>query len=889
MSPDDVANTTIVLPGTRAIRFFHHYALKNNRSEPVSLLPRCTTMGLLIEAITPFEVCSGDQLIPLLYRSARDVGFPVRDFDAFYSIASTLLADFAEIDHGLCNPELFFKSLRDYKDIDDWSFAMEPLTANQESQLNFWDKLGQLYRTFRANCFEQKTLTPAQNTRWAAENRDRLLLPRNGQYCFAGFNAFTAAENQLIDLLIAEDRARVVWDLSPYYLQPGHQAGIFLPERESRSQQWMTVDIEDRPVQISVTGVSGDIDQAMQLRSILQAIPEKEWPETVVILTSDHLLPVVLEHGIPAGMHYNSSIGRMPDQLPVLGLFRAMMRCLRLMMVTAAGGIHIPTEEVKNLLAAWRSCSGQSSASDLNAAQLRSTMMAHEEVAALFGVSPPGKALLDFLQPGSVSKDALSSWTGWWVERAQETGGRDPYGLSEKLLSIITETAGTLQNEGIQCSWTTVGQMVERRMTELHLFTEGDPFSGVQIMGMLETRALDFRHVIILGCEEGKLPVTGQLQSYIPFDLRTHFDLPGEWKKESVYAYYFYRLLHCTEYLHLLYSNAENEMYSAEKSRFIRQLEMEYCRINPNAVYRETSQAPDFNPDIRINRERMIERSDWVQDQIKAWMKRGVSASKLNEFVRCPLDFAFKNIVRARESEPDEIITPAVKGDILHTVLEQWYEPYIGKPLKASFDPDELAGILAKNMADKLWAGYRKQGQLRFYEQLFHRELQTLLECDNQRLQQVPATLVAVEQRLHIDDHLGDIPYRLVGVVDRCERNADGLYVIDYKTGKVEPSDLQWSDAERAMRKDKLVQMMVYGLLSAAHYNDAVIRCGIYSIPGIDHGLMPVREGRELLNFAGADNRQNAREVIRTILEKIVHSPEPFKHQANAAFCQHCL
>ncbi|MGV6845827.1 MAG: PD-(D/E)XK nuclease family protein, partial [Lutibacter sp.] len=437
---------------------------------------------------------------------------------------------------------------------------------------------------------------------------------------------------------------------------------------------------------------------------------------------------------------------------------------------------------------------------------------------------------------------------------------------------------------------TTYFQFFKQILSSEKLFFKGEPLSGLQIMGMLETRMLDFDNVILTSMNEGIIPKGKQDNSFIPLDIKKYFNLPTYQEKDAVFAYHFNRLLLRTKNCFLIY-NSETDGYGAgEKSRFLTQLLLNNPYIKHKVVIPEMEVVTNKPITISKNRE--------ILQKIEAYFKKGVSPSAIANYLNNPIQFYEEKILGVyKEQEFEETIALNTFGTVIHETLNELYQPIVGKILSLSeidFMLNNYERVLKKQYKIIFKKGNVTVGKNRLFYEISKKYISLFLKHEKDNLSKgnqikILALEKPLEAKLNINNL--DFPVKLIGTADRIDLFNQTLRIVDYKTGKVEASHLRISDFE-AVKSDskfsKAMQVMFYAYLYQQKNKKNVneIESGIISFKNLKAGFIKTNfaPGRQKDFQITNERLNNFEEVIQAILEEIINVKKPFIENLEAKY-----
>jgi len=404
---------------------------------------------------------------------------------------------------------------------------------------------------------------------------------------------------------------------------------------------------------------------------------------------------------------------------------------------------------------------------------------------------------------------------------------------------------------------------------------KGEPLNGVQLMGILESRTLDFKNVIMLSVNEGTLPKGKSVNSFIPYDMKKYFHLPTYSESDAVFAYHFYRILQRAEHVTLIYNTQTDEFGSGEKSRFITQLLSEYSATTiRECVYKGEQLQLKNNNEITI-------KNTGMEDAISSWAKKGVSPSALNTYSNCSLSFYYHYLAKIKkDDEVDEFADASHLGTAVHSALDEVYEKGIlNENLIETWQPKILKQIIQEYRVI-LKNNNLEEGKNYLSVEIAKKLTQNFLDLEKKEILKAKQngeqlTIKGLEDDLSGSIQLNNTTFNLTGRVDRVDELGDVLRIIDYKTGKVEEGEVtffNWDELSENNKKGKAFQLLMYAYLylnKNPQYLDRKVIAGNFSFKNLKEGLICV--SRNKTNKEG--NKSNSKEQL-LITKKVLQEFE---------------
>ena len=825
---EDMEGALIVLPSKRAVVFLKYY-LSKKINKPI-FLPDFSSVEDFIVDISGLTVLDNTSLQFRLYSSYKSSSFQDKDsFDLFLKWSSMMLNDFNDIDRSLVDAKSVYSNLKSIKELEnwgdrEWSLSDGNLTYMQKDYINFFNHMYSCYKDFTDKLLENNLAYQGLAYRTAAEKITHIDITWS-KIWFVGLNALTKSEQEIIDYLKQKDIARVFWDADSFYYENKiHEAGSFLRNQRER---WSEIDFKgvgdyysSEKKNIQIISCPKNISQSKAASEILRDINKNdlEYSNTAVVLADESLLFPVLNNLPSEVKQLNVTMGS-PFKHTTLysfidSIFRLQINAIDYQKRSFYYKdffevIHHPY---------FNKLFDKSSVNELKK-NIRNNNIVFVDQSLIRKHFPSNKKLLDFF----VLWEDPTVITLFFLE------------LVKSLRCLLIGLKGTIESEVLSIFYNNI-LIIQRLLIESEFKIEvktmqiiinqltaneiipfqGEPLKGVQIMGILETRTLDFKNVIMLSVNEGILPKGKYINSFIPYELRKYFNLPTYEDRDALFSYHFYRLLQRAKNVSLIYNSETDDFGSGERSRFITQLLSEYKHGNINQrVFKHKNLKLHNNHEIIIKNKHLI-------NEIKAWADKGVSASSLNKYNNCSLEFYYKYLARINSDDNlEEHVDATMIGTAIHNALDLFYPVGIlnKKDIEKQYPLviDSIINYFKREMTPEAMKEGKNYLSLEIAKKLtqnfFSLEKQMLDEANRENKQiNILATEAELENHLTIDG----IKFRLIGKVDRIDSYGDQLRIIDYKTGKVTDSDvsfLEYDDLTNNPKKAKAFQLLMYAYL----------------------------------------------------------------------------
>lgn len=850
-----VEQLTFIFPNRRAALYFRKH-LAELINKPV-FAPQLITIEDFISSFSLYHIPDKLELVHRLHANYNEVvGTHKENFDQFYFWGEMLLRDFNEIDKYLVNAEQLFRDLRNQKELDSsfdyltveqkkflldfWNEFEEHLTDNKQQFLTTWSKLFTLYTTYRQQLQAAHLAYEGLVHREVAENITSLSANKYDPSFlrFVGFNALTKAEEKIIAHFVNKG-SQMIWDGDEYYVNDqAQEAGEFFREYQRHEVLKQTFNQEfpanfRNHKSIRVLGAAQPIGQAKLLGQILQEELDKglEPEDTLIVLPDEKLLMPVL-FGLPKPIDkLNVTMGYALSNTSFFNLVELLVE-----LQINKRKDHYNHRQVLSLLGHPYMVAADAGLANSRRKEIQRGNWVHIPQSYLASVSDLHRIVFGNMYNGLIP---------YLQEVIHEVGSlksildldREYAFQFIKLLNRIQDIIGvhapdvTDRNEFSKSLRSFLRLLRQLARAEKIPFS-GEPLKGLQIMGVLETRNLDYKNVFVLSLNEGSFPAFGGKGSYVPFNIRRAYALPTTEHQDAMYAYLFYRMLQRAENVFLFYNTETDQLGQGEKSRYLQQLIFESGLKMETHVLHNPLNPFVVDPIV-------IKKTEEVQQAIMRLNEghthsrsKGISPSALATYLDCRLQFYFKNVMRIREPKEVEAELGARElGNFLHKVMEKFYKNLAQRKRNKLVEPGDFADVeqTIDKLLDEVFATTFKlepgkkveyEGQSVVIQHLVRNFATRILEFDKTM---APFTMEAIEQdgllhRVKIDHAPG---YAVLGgQIDRIDRKDNLLRIVDYKTGK---DDLGFQGVaslfDRNKKRSKAVfQTLLYGLLYQTNF-----------------------------------------------------------------------
>jgi RecB family exonuclease len=888
----------VVLPSQRAGLYLRKW-LAEIAGKPL-WSPQLYTIGGFMEALSGLRALPTEELLFEAYEAYRTAeGEKARPIGDFLQWAGTAVADISEADAHLVPLDIFYRDLRAWDEIG-WTFNDDPLSQGQKRMVDYWAMVGRMHTALNARLQARGAGTTGAIERAAVAGAGREDLPWNTVW-FAGLNALTLAQQAVLRRLQNRDMARLAWDGDRYYMdRPEQEAGRYLRGNLAAfgpGEVPMGNNLQEGALQLRSVSAPNDVAQAWCAAELLRRSDPGELARTAVVLADESLLQPLLE-ALPANIGplnitmglpvARSSVGAYLDALhrlhagrkPGAGFFHQDVDRLLshpfLQQGPWAGAVRQAVQDIRTLRRAW-----------LPPATLRDKLDAAQLPAHAIGV---------FAEVEDV-RTQMPEVTGNALAWAMECVRKDAFATEQVFQAsvVLHRVHGLMAKHAHQLDLNAYADLFRRLLGQVRIGLFGEPLAGLQVMGMLEARALDPERVIVLGAQEGILPENKAGRSFIPFELRRANNMPLRDGDDAVQAYNFLRMLQRAREAVAVWPEGEG---SGGPSRFLLQLEHELFRERQRPVEHAAARIPMPRAGTATIG---VAKSGAVLGALRSKLEKGLSPSAIGDWLRCPLDFYFKQLLRLREvDEVEARIAPNVLGDALHAALETIYRPLLGRPLQA---PDleaavrEVGALVRTNLQAEQTADGLAHGQPLLQVHMAEHAARRFLRNELQNVRNG-----AVITPLQLEAEMGfplqeaalalGSPVRVMGRLDRVDQ-VEGMHrILDLKSGKVNPADLVLKELDRdalTAAKRYAVQLLVYAWLYLSdHPGEGAVQAGILPL---QHAASSEPLFLKIGDRATVqrDDLPAIGSLLTTIVREMTDPAQVLAHDPESRYCAFCF
>lgn len=808
---NDISNLNIIFPNKRIISFFNE-ALYDITQKPF-LSPNYLTISDFIEEETSITIADELSLLYYLYRAYESVykskGHGVEDFSSFFLWGKIILSDFDDIDKNLGDVESLFSIIRDYKEIDDrFDFlddeqkkllnrffegfkSKEKLSEIKESFLQLWNQLLEIYKEFNKILLDKSIGYSGLVYRKIACSEEDIF--EEGDYAVVGFNALNQAEKKIFESIKKAGNTRFYWDYDEFYLDDLKQeAGLFIRENlESfpmpESFKPKVDNITNKEQRIRIISSPSENAQTSLVKEFFESLENEEGLELkdiAIVLGNEALMPNLINNlppiianqktkvNITMGYPYSSTaIYSLTSSL--LYLHSQTHRSKNISFSRLLDFVENPyiqtyiTDEDKEILGKLK----ETKASYIDLKTI--------EELSFSSIITPKQDIVEII-------DSVIELTKYITKEEHKIDRNSIDGVFYEILFRVVQSMNLLKDiiEDIGRGGLDIElgiRIINSELDSISIPFEGDPIDGVQIMGLLESRNLDFKHILFLSANDDMIPRVSMDISFIPYSIRRAYMLNTIDKKIGIFAYYFYRLIQRTDNITYVYSS---DNHKKEISRFLNQIIIELGQ-NPHKTFIYNLVESEIKPKKSLE----IKVVKTAEDIEKIKNKSYLSASFLNDYLDCPMMFYLKRITELEPYTPySDDITPLDFGNIFHESSREIYKDLNNKTIdKNDIEEIKTSDKRIKEIVTKVFfRDFLKQDynpdkdieqSHRVNIDVIIRYIQNLLEYDRHN---TPFVLNSMEEKY--ETWLNNI--KLGGIIDRIDQKDGDYSIIDYKTGR---------------------------------------------------------------------------------------------------------
>lgn len=881
----DLSGFSMVFPGKRPIVFVKKILAEKGYS---GLLPEFLTIEELISEISDKQEVKGVAIWLFTFDIYRKL-YPSEDFSNFLKWFPTLLKDWNDMMKFAESDKAVLEFMFDEERIKVWA---EKLNHSEENTphnkfLNFWKKMTEFLPILKQKLVDKNWATEGMIHEEVKKKIENFAQNTSKKYLFCGFNAFTPVEEKLVRTLLQWDKSQCYFQADHYYFDDEKQeAGKFFRAyktwkefNDSRCFQWIENDFA-KPKNIMVYEISGNVSQTKVLPGILKEVDEKSLANTAIILLDENLLPATLD-SLNVVDYLNITMG---FPLKNLAFSNAMKQVFYLQKQLEKKDSSYYYNDVLPILEQLPNHEKDTHIiSDFkNRIEERNIVYISKK---LFTELLSDLSYFQLLTKSNSSKEFLN----YLIDFCFQLKFNHLDDIQFENISHFEKSFKIIKNQiepyDFEIRMETLEVLISQLINSETIDFQGEPLQGLQIMGLLESRLLNFKNIIMLSVNEGKLPLGNTQNTYLPFDVRKQFGLHTFLESDSIYAYHFYRLIQDSENVHLLYNALTSGVNTGEKSRFITQIEMESKHKIEHLVI-ENSSEPIFQEPISISK------SEIVLEQLQLWKER-VSASHLTTYLYNPIDFYLSKILSTREiGEMEEELSVRNYGNLVHYALQVIYENLKCKILKTNDLEESIQQIdkAIETAIEKLkhQPEFYERGMNYIHKSIAKRVVEGILNYDLDLIKDGNSLeIIDIERRFEdVDFYLNNEETDKIsfyGFIDRIDKLNGVVRIIDYKTAKTKNLKLKIEDKNiedylRGNDRKQALQLCIYQYVveNLPEFFGENIETGIWSFAEANKGVVPLQFEK--------GNLDDAMVSVKNLINEILNPKIDFVEEVKAVW-----
>jgi len=906
----DLRNLCVVFPTRRACLIFRNrFAAK--QTKPV-WSPGILGIGDFVSKHATNPVSEEIPLLLSLFEVYRK-HWPDQDFGKFYAWGQMLINDFDEIDKQLNDPSRIFANISELKKIDaaflpdpsslkwiqDFIASMDEtkLTLIQQRFSNTWNKLRQIYDDYnellnlKGMAYEGKAYRDI-----VKKLKDGNFKSQWTHFVFAGFYGFSRIEEDLIRRLSEKNTVSVMWDSDPYYIEnKNHEAGYYF--RKSPLFKNVAVagvsHFNTSSKKINITGVPLKAGQAKYTGELLEGLQlEGSLDSTVIILADENMLFPVL-YSLPETIeNINVTMGYPLAQSQYLELINVLHELHKHSKSNKKNIRIFHQRYIKRLFNHPLFKSRLNKVTEPDISEYNSYPDA-ESIASTYGFDQAKLVFTDIADSGAVIK-YLESVLMWFRDDIISRSGHAAHfedKVIEYIISELQQLSDHISDHIKEIDMETAWQMAAECISGLKVPFSGEPVQGLQVMGFLETRALDFKTVIIQNVNEGTLPATAANKSFIPFSLRKGYGLSTFEDQDASFSYHFYRLLHCAENVHLVYNSEVSKTNGGEPSRFLLQIKQELSkamgeRLEITTGFINTPIIPEKILPIIIRKDEsvMAKLKGFLPDSENNFTRK-FSSSAITTYISCSLKFYYNYVAGLKEKSEEEIsMADTTFGTILHKALEILYRSVDGIVDIAVIDKllsraDDAVETAIKEIYTI--PALQLEGSDILLSEVIKELTKRILIADKIS---APFLITGLEEKLNGNFISGNLNTLLYGSIDRIDEAGGITRIIDYKTGQVDLKSKSLEELFNNPDKKALFQLYFYALLFRLNYPGKPVKTGFYIARNLGSGISWPGDG----NVVQEEVLEEFKNLLGEKLSEILNPAIDFVQTSDTDQCEYC-
>jgi CRISPR/Cas system-associated exonuclease Cas4 (RecB family) len=921
----DLSSTCIVFPNKRARLYLSKY-IGELTTKPV-WAPAYLTISELMEKISGYSIADRLTLIFELYEAYSRVTVSRESFDSFYPYCETLLSDFDQIDKYMVNASDLFQNLAGLKSIDGrfnylsdeqlahiqrfWrTFSDEKISGSQELFVSLWEILPQVYSELRSRLADKKLAYEGMAYRKAVDENESLQLPDTvSKFVFIGFNALSTSEELLFRKLKSRGLAEFFWDYDSWYTNNDiHEAGFFIRKNLKSFPQLKPLDVDHLTAEkenVYFLPVASNTGQCAVLPGVFRLLGIKNGDQienTALVLADEGLLLPAL-YALPGDISdINVTMGYPMGSSVVFSLIDSLYELYKNARPAKDGAGKFYYRDLLSLFSNPILNKKYQGLTDKIRGAAISSHSSYPDISDLL----PGyeEDILFKYKPENVCHYLLEIFTSVIRDLpGDKKGGKPADPVQLELLfrayTFLSRLDDVLKEQPVVPGPDALFRLIRKMVRTMHIPFSGEPLAGLQVLGILETRTIDFKNVIILSANEGVLPGSSENPSFIPYSLRTGFGMQTPEHQDAIYAYYFYRLIQRAENVAIIYDASSGGMKTGERSRFLHQLQYE-MRLPVQEIHFESNIGQIGIKSI------VIEKAGITDSLLRRYSEKALSPSAINEYFNCPVRYYFHHVAGLpQKEEVTSEVDARMFGTILHDTLKAIYSTFekevVTKEKIISLLKDDslITGALDLAFSNAL-SGVKTDSIIREPEGYNLVIRQVILKYVRQflktEMKACPFTVHALEKPYYANLSLKvkgiSVKINIGGTIDRIDQRDGVVRILDYKTGSVKDRFNcieSLFDGTENERNDAVFQVFLYSwVYEQLHPDERILPGLIFFRQSHDEDFSnSILMGKQPINdFSKV--RDEFETLLKSGLEDLFNADLPFTQTPNLKTCKYC-
>ena len=876
-SLNDLHKIKLVLPSIRSINQVKKSLL--NKVDSACILPEITTINeFIISTSKRSQISSLDAqlcLINLLKKIDSENYFNDNLFEV-----KQLIHDINFIEGYVDNFDVFFKELSELVSLGSWDFSNEEDIAEKSyyKRLYFFEKL---FKAFNAHLDKHQLGTYSSICREISNNKESYLKHVDMTYLI-GLNALTKSEEAIFNYLCDNKLAKIIVDVDQFYAENiDHEAGHFYRKHNNSFYNAPEKFLNSQQKEINIY----QVETYEQQLDLVSHLVQKNNNETAVINMDEDFSPMLYKNLTSFKNEVNFSSGIPISFFESYKIFQFFIQTI------------LATNKTEKLTFDWLaellsfSVFSANSNNNIHAKTLLKSRNEFElNFNSVFKMLPNLKGILNAYENITKGHDILLKT----IELVQEIeklydGNEKELSVLKIILQELERLVNYIHKNQSQLTIKQTLSILSDQINNKKIATIGNPDDKFQIIGLLESRIIDYENIIFTSFNEDYIPGKKAVETIIPYDLKKKYGIPTNFEKDALYAYYFYRTLHYPNQVHIIHLVGENKgLKSNEPSRFIHQINHEFSDNKQISISIHTQNQKL----ITINNSTNKSEKDF--EILKKWMEYGISYSAINTYLKCSLDFYFKYVIGIKENQsPSKFLEPSEWGIAVHNTLEKLFDSYktiddisIKRMIKAveEYQQEEFKLMFhdKRHLIGK--------NKIKYYQ--FQQYIKNYLKKELHNIKRTGSfRVLSNEETLNYTDKIfinkQEVLCHFNGKIDRIDDTANGIRLIDYKTGFVSKDNLSISNISSVRSKDKALQLFFYGLLYTRVNTDCdKVSASIITLNNTVNPTQNLKFNKSLT--ISSMDISSFREELILIIQEICNPETPVFHQPESKYCQYC-